>query len=346
MKNVKIITPVLLLLAVLTACAGRPAIRQEPVPEDPLIRETPPPEVILSAMERIALQVKRNRDEIPKYFVLGDEGEITVMADIADPTGEYRVAYDLEDADMKVQFRITEKKTGTFLEDSFVWVPSAGDAGLLLGFDDDYMEIWEQYFDLLAQYDAKVTFFVQGEFCPFCLEALERGHDVGYHTLHHKDLRKLTRDAFMEETVSKIDAFRGAGVPLGSFAYPFGFSEPWMHEILLEHFSLLRGYGTTYRLYDEDGISAGYISSRAIDNTVIKGDEYFDRYIALMLRTVKFLGKGFVLPLTTHTISESAVWGISPRRLEYLLKTAEDLKLKFYLYSDFAKDPSVSPVTR
>jgi hypothetical protein len=111
-----------------------------------------------------------------------------------------------------------------------------------------------------------------------------------------------------------------------------------MHEILLEHYGLLRGYGTTYRLYDEEGISAGYVGSRAIDNTVIKGDEYFDRSIALMLRTVKFLGKGFVLPLTTHTISEEAAWGISPQRLEYLLKTAGDLKLNFYLYSDFAKD--------
>jgi hypothetical protein len=169
---------------------------------------------------------------------------------------------------------------------------------------------------------------------------------VGYHTLHHNDLRKLTRDAFMEETISKTAAFREAGVPLASFAYPYGFSEPWMHQILLEHFALLRGYGTSYRLYDEEGIGAGYISSKAIDNTVIKGDESFDRLIALMLRTVKFLGKGFVLPLTTHAISENAAWGISPRRLEYLLKTAGDLKLKFYLYSDFAKDRSVSPVTR
>ncbi|WP_052297700.1 polysaccharide deacetylase family protein [Leadbettera azotonutricia] len=346
MKNIRIITPLLLLLAFLSACAGRPAIRQEALPEDSLIEEIPPPEVIIPVMERIALQVKRNGDEITKYFVLDDEGDISVMAEISDPTGDYSIVYDLGAEDLRVRFKITEKETEAFLEDSFIWIPSAGSAGILLGFDDDYMETWEQYFDLFAKYDAKVTFFVQGEFCPFCLEALKRGHDVGYHTLHHKDLRKLTRDIFMEETVSRIAAFREAGVPLSSFAYPFGFSEPWMHQILLEHFALVRGYGTTYRLYDEEGINTRYISSRAIDNTVIKGDEHFDRSIALMLRTVKFLGKGFVLPLTTHTISESAAWGISPRRLEYLLKTAGDLKLNFYLYSDFAKDRSVSPVTR
>lgn len=102
-------------------------------------------------------------------------------------------------------------------------------------------------------------------------------------------------------------------------------------------FGILRGYGTTFRIYTEDAIRAGYISSRAIDNTVIKDDEDFDRYVTLMFRTLKFLGGDSILPLTTHDISETAAWGIAPRRLEYTLKTARDLNLKFYRYSDFAK---------
>jgi hypothetical protein len=53
-----------------------------------------------------------------------------------------------------------------------------------------------------------------------------------------------------------------------------------------------------------------------------------------MFRTVKFTGQGLILPLTSHIIS-SANWGITPHRLEYILKTAGDLQLNFYRYGDF-----------
>jgi hypothetical protein len=44
---------------------------------------------------------------------------------------------------------------------------------------------------------------------------------------------------------------------------------------------------------------------------------------------------GGILPLTTHTIAAEAAWGISPERLEYLLKTTAELGLQFYRYGDF-----------
>jgi peptidoglycan/xylan/chitin deacetylase (PgdA/CDA1 family) len=202
--------------------------------------------------------------------------------------------------------------------------------------DDDYVKAWEQSFDLFDKYGARITFFIQGEYIPFTVKALERGHDVGFHSINHLDLRKVSAEKFRKETVEPLSSYRREGVPLLSFAYPFGFSEPWMHKILLETFSILRGYGTTFRLYNEAEIRSGYIISRAIDNTVIRGEENFNRLITLMLRTVKFIDGGF-LPLTTHDISDTALWGISKRRLEFLLKTASELKLKFYLYSDFSK---------
>jgi hypothetical protein len=108
-----------------------------------------------------------------------------------------------------------------------------------------------------------------------------------------------------------------------------------MHEELAKSFSVLRGFGVTYRVYNRDAIRAGYISSKSIDNVVYKNETKFETDIALMLRTVKFLGGGRIVPLTTHTIADDADWGISPRRLEYVLKTAAELKLRFYRYGDF-----------
>ena len=56
-----------------------------------------------------------------------------------------------------------------------------------------------------------------------------------------------------------------------------------------------------------------------------------------MLLTTKFMGKDHVAPFTTHDISDTAKWGITPARLEYLLKTTKEFDLKFYLFSDFTK---------
>ncbi|MDR2103191.1 MAG: polysaccharide deacetylase family protein, partial [Treponema sp.] len=215
------------------------------------------------------------------------------------------------------------------------WAPKEDAAGVLLSFDDNYEDIWEKNFDLLDRYGARVTFFVLGEPGPFCVKALNRGHDVGYHSAHHLNLPKVSRDVFFAETLAGIEAFRNSGIPLAGFAYPFGLWEPWMLEALAPSFAVQRGYGVTYRLYDRAAIREGYISSKAIDNILYQDDGEFEQLLSLMLRTVKFIGGDRVLPLTTHTISDTAEWGIKPRRLEYILKTIRDLGLKFYRYSDF-----------
>jgi peptidoglycan/xylan/chitin deacetylase (PgdA/CDA1 family) len=207
------------------------------------------------------------------------------------------------------------------------------DAGLLLAFDDDYTEVWEKHFDLLDRYGAKVTFFVQGDYSPFCAAAENRGHEIGYHTKNHLNLLKVSKQVFFEETTGGVESFRQHGLPLKAFAYPYGFSERWMDELLWESFSILRGFGVTFRVYNADAIKAGYISSKSIDNNQYKNDAEFEGDISAMLRAIK--SDGGILPLTTHTIAADAAWGISPARLEYLLKTAAELGVKFYRYSDF-----------
>jgi hypothetical protein len=106
-----------------------------------------------------------------------------------------------------------------------------------------------------------------------------------------------------------------------------------MHQALAPSYDLLRGFGVTYRLYNVDTIRAGYISSKSIDTILYKTDAAFEADVVIMLRTAKFV-RG-ILPLTTHTIAADADWGISPGRLEYLLKTARELRLPFFRYSDF-----------
>ncbi|MCL2043927.1 MAG: polysaccharide deacetylase family protein [Treponema sp.] len=298
-----------------------------------------PPEIIPTPIERLVQRIKRNED-ITKHFVLGAGGQISVKADIRDDAGNFEVTYNLDNARdtgnsaYEVRFTLRNTRTGTVIEDTLMWRPRAGNAGILLSFDDDYFQSWEQHFDLFDRYGAKVTFFIQGRLNSFAARAINRGHDIGYHSLNHTDLRGVSRATFNRETIDQAETFRQAGVPLSSFAYPYGFSESWMHGVLLRTFGVLRGYGVTFRLYRAHEIKSAYISSRAIDNTVIPGDANFNRIVTSMLRTVKFLDSNWVLPLTTHEIS-SAAWGITPRRLEFVLRTARDLGLRFYRFSDF-----------
>ncbi|MDR2133515.1 MAG: polysaccharide deacetylase, partial [Treponema sp.] len=67
-------------------------------------------------------------------------------------------------------------------------------------------------------------------------------------------------------------------------------------------------------------------------------DGDFEREIGLMLLAAKFIGGGIV-PFTSHDISDEAGWGIMPARLEYTLRTARELGLRFYVFRDLSGGP-------
>jgi len=339
----------LIIPVILISCASRPVVVETAVMIETAEVYVPPPETIIPspepplpppAIERIVEQVKNNGAEIEKFFVFGANSRITVKANLKLDDADFEVTYNLEEAadkgnsEYEVQFTVLEKDTDNSQTDTLLWKPAAGNAGLLLSFDDDYYNTWEQYLDFFDEYGVKVTFFIMGSYVPFSTTALSRGHDVGFHTLNHKDLRQLSLADFNMEAIESAQSFRREGVPVTSLAFPYGFSDSWMYDILLKHYSVLRGYGTTFRLYDTSVIGSGYIISRAIDNTVLQGEENFENTIRIMLRTVKFMDKNWVLPLTSHDISNGS-WAIRHRRLEFLLKTAVELRLKFYKFSDF-----------
>jgi peptidoglycan/xylan/chitin deacetylase (PgdA/CDA1 family) len=335
---------------VFLSCAGSRGVLRR---DEPDIREDEA--AVPSAIDRATELVRAGSTGMEKYFITDENGLIIVKEDMREGDAEFEVQYDLGSPEasenppgresLRVGFSVEDKQTGERREGSFLWPLREDAAGLLLAFDDDYRQAWEEHFDMLDTYGARVTYFVQGELSDFCFRALNRGHDVGYHTIHHLNLPKVSREEFYRETTSGIGSFRQAGIPLGSFAYPFGLSEPWMREALAGTFAIQRGFGATFRVYTPEAVGEGYIVARSIDNIMFREDEGFEAMITGMFRTLKFIGGGRVLPITTHDISDTAQWGIRPRRLEYLLETARSLKLKFYRYSDFVPDPRGDTVT-
>jgi peptidoglycan/xylan/chitin deacetylase (PgdA/CDA1 family) len=296
-----------------------------------------------------------------EYRIGGNE--VAVIYDLAS-------AHETGGGQFRIAFSAVDAASGAFRNGELFWTPAEDETGLLLSLDDDYWPVWRQYFGLFERFGAKVTFFVQGGLEPsdvvfaaagddansdsfagniadnggfdsgnglaaFCVEALVRGHDIGFHSVSHRDLTTVSRSVFDSETVEGAAAFAGAGIPLSAFAFPFGFSQPWMEDALAPLFRITRGYGTKFRLYRPEAISGGHIISKAIDNIIYPDDGVFEREIRLMLLAAKFTGSANIIPFTTHDIADNANWGIKPERLELLLRTAKELKLRFYTYRDF-----------
>jgi peptidoglycan/xylan/chitin deacetylase (PgdA/CDA1 family) len=210
---------------------------------------------------------------------------------------------------------------------------------------------------MFDHYGARITFFIQGsleqdrnvsllqisyipdhpageiDLLNFCFEALRRGHSLGFHTVNHLDLRGVSRETFYMETIGAADAFFRMGIPFSGFAYPFGFSHPWMHEMLAPVFNITRGYGVNARFYTAETISE-FIFSKAVDNIIYPDINKFENDIRLLMFIAKFTNS--IIPFTSHDISYGIQWGIEPSRLEFLLKTAQELGMKFYTYCDFS----------
>jgi hypothetical protein len=341
----------LMVTLVFFSCATGVRVRDTPppeyVPEAAEVAESGDtaerPEVALVPFESVTERIKLNSSEIKKYVELDDAGGIIVKGSIDGAV----VVYDLENAVpdddaacLLVGFTARRDDgavldSGTLRWDMTVSSDAAFPAGVLLAFDDDHFASWEKFFPLFDRYDARVTFFAQGDYTPFWERASEKGHEMGYHSLNHVDLRNVDEKTLAAEVFEPLEVFKKQGFAPEAFAYPFGFSSAALNCRLRERFRILRGFGVTFRLYDAEAVRGGYVAAKSIDNTTNKDDAAFYAGMTFMLRVVKFLGDGTFLPLATHEISDSALWGITPSRLEFLLETAYSLRLRFYRYGDF-----------
>jgi peptidoglycan/xylan/chitin deacetylase (PgdA/CDA1 family) len=123
--------------------------------------------------------------------------------------------------------------------------------GLLLSFDDDWVDAWTSGRELFQRYGARVTFFIA--YYPHYTDAMKAelhtlaadGHDVEAHSITHArapayvESRGLT--AYLDEDVlPSITLLENDGYPVTTFAYPFGSRTAETDRAILEHVTLLR----------------------------------------------------------------------------------------------------------
>ncbi len=104
---------------------------------------------------------------------------------------------------------------------------------VVLSFDDGYEDFYTKAFPLLKKYNYKATLYViinalgtPGYLTRDQVRELASSGlvEIGSHTFNHPDLRsKKTKDAKFEIEESKKTLEQISGIPVETFAYPFGF---------------------------------------------------------------------------------------------------------------------------
>ena len=223
-----------------------------------------------------------------------------------------------------------------------------------LSFDDRNMVQWAGAFPLFEAYGAYATFFICGAITPgeieFARRALAKGHEVGLHGAGHRnadtELPRLGADAYWKKEIEpQLAAFRAAGVPIRSFAYPNCRRSPDTDKVFAAHgFTRLRGRKdgvTSPNPYDPKGEkldkwhpvatcdpifvpSVRQLSSLLIGN-VIMGESYHTD-IEDIIRAMRRAGeRAETISIVSHGIYRDA-HGISMKTewLERMLKVAGD----------------------
>lgn len=215
-------------------------------------------------------------------------------------------------------------------------VKQARQSGILLAFDDYNADNWSSYFDLFDEYGVKVTFFVNSfEPTDFCYEAVERGHEIGYHGAYHLKATEATPEEIQSAVIDPIETFREKGIELTTFAYPYGSYDQNLNEQLLNHYKVLRG-AYYYDLHSKADLRHGFVESYSLDNINHASDEEYEASITRILSELSD-NVGAVASLYSHAISYGD-WCITEERLIFLFEKADELGLKFYTFQELQKD--------
>jgi peptidoglycan/xylan/chitin deacetylase (PgdA/CDA1 family) len=224
-------------------------------------------------------------------------------------------------------------------------------AGVVLSFDDDFVDQWFAHRDLLDRYGAKATFFVT-RFDLLSDDAVEKlrtlqseGHEIGCHGLTHVSPKVYAEEHGVQgyidaEVVPALKLMSEAGLSVGSFSYPWGGRSNTLDTELGRYFRILRTSGSVTDLdrVIHDWGHDKVVGAGRIDHGHVTSDEID----AAMARTA---ATGGALVLYTHRIlPESDQSHIRPENLEAVLKAAVDHGLEFLTISDLAPDPVDIPV--
>lgn len=147
------------------------------------------------------------------------------------------------------------------------------EAGVVITFDDDYVNEWFEVNSILEPYHWKATFFVT-KFNQLSQEKIQKlkdlkayGHEIGGHGLNHLNATAFiaengTGQYLSQEIYPMVSLMSDTNLEPTSFAYPYGARNASTDALLLNQFKILRG--TCYGNQDPSTQNCFYNKNRLV----------------------------------------------------------------------------------
>ncbi|WP_049570518.1 polysaccharide deacetylase family protein [Nonomuraea sp. SBT364] len=149
-----------------------------------------------------------------------------------------------------------------------------------LTFDDGPGKYAGTLLDTLKKYDAKATFFLEGQYVKsrpsYVKRMVEEGHEIGNHSYKHPDFTKMTAPAIRSEIQRTNDAIKkAAGVEPKLLRPPYGLSDLTTSEVAAEFgmpIILWTGGSRDWETKNEESIKKQTLTVAKQDSIVLMHD--------------------------------------------------------------------------
>ena len=227
-------------------------------------------------------------------------------------------------------------------------VKKAYKAGVILSFDDAYVNEWYATNQELKKYGWKGTFFVcrintldQSEIEKL-LELQKQGHEIAAHGLNHLNAADYTRvytiNEYMNQEINPmLDLMDFYGLKVTSFAYPYGGRTKKLDAALLKKFKTIRGRA----FYEKEASKQGcYFNHLRLLFSFSIDDTYHRFTIPHLQKLLDYAKKNNkILILNSHKTVDrvSGDYQTKNATLEYICKYIKTNNMNFYTLSDLEK---------
>ena len=221
-------------------------------------------------------------------------------------------------------------------------------AGVILSFDDAYVNEWFATDQKLKKYGWKGTFFV----CKIntlrhyqiqkLLKLQKEGHEIAGHTLNHinaVDFLKIhSINKYMNQEIDPmLKLMKFYGLNVSSFAYPYGGRTQALDAALLKKFKIIRGRAFCEKNASKQGCyfnNSNLVFSFSIDDT----HNHFN--IPHLLKLLEYAKKNHkILILNSHKTADIITGDYQTKNatLEFICQYIKKNNMNFYTISDLNK---------
>ena len=221
-------------------------------------------------------------------------------------------------------------------------------SGVVISFDDAYVDEWFDADKVLKKYSWKATFCV----CKIdslgepqikkLLQLQSEGHEIAGHGYHHYNavnfVKKYGTDAYIKQEINPmIDAMKKHSFAVSSFAYPYGERSDALDSALTAKFKIIRGRAFCADIPEKEGCyfrNSKYMYAFDVDNSHI---HFSIPYLLKLLDNAKKNKKILILCCHKPVKNVTKNYQIKIETLEFICKYMKQNNLNFYTLSDLAK---------